>query len=177
MQKVQFFSSFLRFLCTVSHEFSRIDGIYSGWCRALATFNADVKLDLLTGAAERQLQKIERGIDRVEAASRDILAVDKQIVAEKGKLARLEGEAALATQSNIRGLRQQKSELMLQKRELSQIVALERRRAKGSWGGVAQSAAALSPIKPIGGESGESTDLIADPKYSGTIGQSSYRVW
>jgi hypothetical protein len=48
----------------------------------LAAFNADVKLDLLTGPAERQLQKIERGIDRVEAASRDILAVDIQIVAE-----------------------------------------------------------------------------------------------
>ena len=107
----------------------------------MAAFNADVKLDLLTGPAERQLQKIERGIDRVEAASRDILAVDKQIVAEKSRLLRLEGQAAQVAQNNIRGLRQQKSELVLQKRELSQIVALERRRAKGSVGGAVQPAA------------------------------------
>jgi hypothetical protein len=52
-------------------------------------------------------------------------------------------------------MRQQKSGLVLQKHELSQIVALERRHAKGSGGGAAQSAAALSPIRTRDGESGD----------------------
>ena len=95
----------------------------------MAAFNAGVRLDLLTGPAERQLQKIERGSEKVEAASRDILAVEKKIVAEKSRLITLEGKAAQAAQNNIRGLHQQISELVLQKRELSQIVALEKRRA------------------------------------------------
>ena len=67
-------------------------------------FNADVKLDLLTGPAERQLQKIERGIDRVEAASRKILEVDKKIVAEKSKLFTFEGKAAHAAPNKILNL-------------------------------------------------------------------------
>lgn len=61
----------------------------------MAQFDADIKLDLLTGPAERQLKKIERNIDKIEDASRDILRVDKQIVAERRKVTNLTGDQAL----------------------------------------------------------------------------------
>ena len=63
----------------------------------MAQFEADIKLDLLTGPAERQLRKIERNIDKIEDASRDILQVEKKIVDERRKLITLDMPSQPAT--------------------------------------------------------------------------------
>lgn len=95
----------------------------------MAQFNADINLEVKSRGAERQVRKIERSINKVEEASRDILGVEKQIVKERRQLARLSGEQAARTRRRINDLSLQKTELSLQRRELQQIVRLEKRRA------------------------------------------------
>ena len=107
----------------------------------MAEFNADILLQVQSGGAERQVRKIEQGINRIEAASRDILAVDKQIVSEKRRLQTLEGTAAKTTRQRLADLRLQRQEIALQKREMQGLVAAERRRQReernNAQGGIA----------------------------------------
>ena len=60
----------------------------------MANFNASILLDVKTTASERKVKRLERGIAKVENATRDILIVDKQIVRERRALLRLSGEQA-----------------------------------------------------------------------------------
>ncbi len=103
----------------------------------LAQFSANIDLKVQSQGAERQVKKLERGVAKVEAATRDILGVDKQIVRERRVLIRLDGEQATRAKKRIRELSLQKTELSLQKRELQQINRLEKQRISNVSRGVA----------------------------------------
>ena len=60
----------------------------------MAQFNADIALKVQSSGAERQVKKLERGIAKVENATRNILSIDTQIVHECRALLRLRGEQA-----------------------------------------------------------------------------------
>ena len=107
----------------------------------MAQFESNILLKVQTSGAERAVKKLERSIDKVEEASRGILAVDKKIVAERRALLRLSGEQATKAKKRIRDLTVQKSELALQKRELAQIVRLEKARVASNSRLVGASAA------------------------------------
>ena len=94
----------------------------------MAQFNADIALKVQSSGAERQVRKLERSINKVEDATRDILGVDKQIIRERKALIRLSGDQATKAKQRVRDLGLQKAELALQKRELQQITRLEKQR-------------------------------------------------
>ncbi|MDA7436727.1 tape measure protein, partial [Synechococcus sp. AH-601-B19] len=120
-----------------------------------AQFDANIALKVQTTGAERQVKKLERSIAKVEDATRDILGVDKQIVRERRALLRLTGEQATKSKQRIKDLTVQKSELALQKRELSQIVRLEKQRI------AAANKRAAGPSASGGGGGGSPAGLVA----------------
>ena len=103
----------------------------------MATYNADILLNVKSSKAESAVKKIEQGQKNIAIASNKILRQDTRIVAERRKLLGLDGKSASLQRQKIRYLSQQKAELVLQKRQLSEIVALEKqsnksRRSRGS---------------------------------------------
>ena len=93
-------------------------------------FDANINLTVTSTQAERAVNKLEQKFNKLEDAARDILSIDRQIINERRKLLNLSGTAARNQQKRIADLRLQRSELVLQKRELKQIETLERRRAQ-----------------------------------------------
>ena len=112
----------------------------------MAQFNADISLKVNSTPAERQVRKVEKAVEKVERASRDILSVDKQIVGERKKLIRLNGEQATRAKKRLADLRLQRTELTLQKRELQGIARLEKNRAKQVSGGGSSGGAGVNPV-------------------------------
>jgi tape measure domain-containing protein len=100
----------------------------------VAQFNADILLNVKSGKATSAVAKIEAGQKRIAQTTKKILYTDKIIVAERRKLLGLEGSSASLQRQKLRFLRQQKAELALQKRELVQINALDKKRSTGGGG-------------------------------------------
>ena len=97
----------------------------------MASYNVDIRLGLTNARqVERQLEKIKKNEADIEDKVGSILEVEKKIVATRRDLLTLEGKARSAAQQRVRVLQVQKQELGLQKKELDQIVRLEKQRAR-----------------------------------------------
>ena len=97
----------------------------------MASYNVDIRLGVTNARqVERQFEKIKRNQAVIEDKVGSILEVEKRIVATRRDLLTLEGKARTAAQQRIRVLQVQKQELGLQKKELDQIVRLEKQRAR-----------------------------------------------
>ena len=97
----------------------------------MASYNVDIRLGVTNARqVERQLEKIKKNQAVIEDKVGSILEVEKRIVATRRDLLTLEGKARTAAQQRIRVLQVQKQELGLQKKELDQIVRLEKQRAR-----------------------------------------------
>ena len=94
-------------------------------------FKSEVVLSVITTQAERQIRKVERNIEKIEDASRDILARLTSKSSANGKNSSPSKAPTPKTPTNkIQSLRLQRQELSLQKRELTAINRLEKDRAK-----------------------------------------------
>ena len=100
----------------------------------MASYDVDIRLGLTNGRVlsqiDRQFEKIKRSQAVIEEKVGSILEVEKKIVATRRDLLTLEGKSRTAAQQRIRVLQVQKQELGLQKKELDQIVRLEKQRAR-----------------------------------------------
>ena len=88
---------------------------------------AEIVLDVKTTKAERQVKKLEAALEKIEATSSKLLNLDKRILATKRAIRTGSDEAARAAKRRLGILREQRQELVLQKRELGQIAATSRR--------------------------------------------------
>ena len=136
----------------------------------MAQFNADILLQVQSGGADRQIRKLERGVNRIEQASRDILSVDKQILGEKRRLIGLEGEAARISRRRVADLRLQRQEIALQKREMQGLISTERKRSNS----LPKSVGAGLALSNIPGQSifqaGAAGALVGGPKGAAVAG-------
>ena len=89
--------------------------------------NSEIIISASTTQAERQIKKLEKSLDRIEDTSSKLLNLDKRILATKRQIRTGSDEAARAAKRRLGILKDQRSELVLQKRELSQVAALNRR--------------------------------------------------
>ena len=114
---------------------------------------ADVLLEVTTTKAERQVKKLEKGVDRIASANEKLLKLDRRILATRKQIRKGSDEAAAAARRRLGILREQRQELVLQKRELNQIAAAESKAAstKGTTTGRKPNVrgAALAGLAPV----------------------------
>ena len=99
----------------------------------MASYNADIRIGVKNSSEltklERKFEKINRVQNQIKASANTILGVEKQIIAQKRALLTLEGKAKTQGRERLKVLQLQKQELNLQKKELQQIVNLEKKAA------------------------------------------------
>ncbi len=125
----------------------------------MAAFNADILLNVVSTGAEREVKKLERNLDKVEQTTNDILAIDKKIIVEKKKLINLSGEQQVESKKRLKSLGLEKAELALQKRELNQIIRLEKSRKSAAVKTLASGAVVTANNEGSG--SGAAAGLLA----------------
>ena len=93
----------------------------------MSQFDATIGLKVESSKVDRAIRGIESGLNRLERATSDQLNLDKRILGVKRQLQGLEGDAATAARRRLDTLRNQRSELALQTRELRSQLAAQNR--------------------------------------------------